>query len=81
MQDPESKREELRSYKATQEFVAYVSVGLAPAYIGEGTILNADPEHWSGWKWNGRETLRFFLQRDQYYVDRKTFLRVTEAIN
>jgi hypothetical protein len=81
MQDLESKREERRDYKITREFVAYVSEGLAPTYISEGAIIIADPEHWSGWKWNGRETLRFFFERNQYYVDRKTFFNVAEAIN
>jgi hypothetical protein len=81
MQSAESKREERRSYKATQEFIAYVSEGLAPVYINEGAIIIADPEHWTGWKWNGRESLRFFANRTQYYVDRKTFLNFTEILN
>ena len=81
MQDLESKREARAGYKATQEFVAYHSEGLAPVYITEGAIIIADPEHWSGWKWNGRESLRFFSERNQYYVDRKTFLSSTQCLN
>jgi hypothetical protein len=81
MQSLECKREERQSYRATQEFIAYLSEGLAPVYINEGAIIIADPEHWSGWKWNGRESLRFFSDRNQYYVDRKTFLNFTEILN
>ncbi len=79
MRSPE--KEERLSYKATREFIAYVSEGLAPAYINEGDVIIADPEHWNGWKWNGRESLRFFSGRTQYYVDRKTFLNFTEILN
>ena len=77
----ETKQEERLAYKATQEFVAYVSGDLTPAYIDAGTILIADPDHWTGWKWNGRESLRFFSERTQYYVDRKTFLNFTQSLN
>jgi hypothetical protein len=81
MRSLSTKCEARLSFKATQEFVAYVSENLTPTYINEGTILIADPEHWSGWKWNGRESLRFFSDRIQYYVDRKTFLNFTEILN
>ncbi len=77
----ESKREARQSYKATHEFIAYISEGLEPVYIDEGTKILADPDHWAGWKWNGRETLRFFSERTQYYVDRKTFLSSTEVLD
>ena len=77
----ESKREDRLGYKATQEFIAYLSEGLAPVYINEGAVLIADPDHWTGWKWNGRESLRFFSERNQYYVDRKTFLNFTEILD
>lgn len=81
MRTLETKREERLSYKATQEFIAYVSEGLEPVYINKGAILIADPDHWTGWKWNGRESLRFFADRTQFYVDRKTFLTFTEMLN
>jgi hypothetical protein len=81
MRTLESKREERLSYKATREFIAYLSEGLDPVYIDEGAILIADPDHWTGWKWNGRESLRFFSERNQYYVDRKTFLNFTQSLN
>jgi hypothetical protein len=81
MRNDQSKQEERLAFKATQEFVAYVADGLAPVYIDEGTILIADPDHWTGWKWNGRESLRFFSERNQYYVDRKTFLTFTQVMN
>jgi len=81
MQCLESKREQRLSYKATQEFIAYVAEGLAPVYIPEGANILADPEHWTGWKWNGRESLRFFSERNQYYVDRKTFLNFTQSLD
>ena len=68
-------------FKATEEFVAYVSKGLTPVCIDEGAHIIADPEHWSGWKWNGRESLRFFANRTEYYVDRKTFLQKTKIMN
>ena len=68
-------------FKATEEFVAYVSEGLTPVYINEGAHIIADPEHWNGWKWNGRESLRFFSDRTQYYIDRKTFLKKTKIAN
>ena len=63
------------------EFVAYVSEGLRPVYISEGAHIIADPEHWNGWKWNGRESLRFYADRTQYYVDRKTFLEKCKILN
>jgi hypothetical protein len=81
MRSLENKREDRLGFKATQQFIAYVSEGLAPTYIDEGTIIFADPEHWAGWKWNGRESLRFFSDRNQYYVDRKTFLNFTQSLN
>jgi hypothetical protein len=81
MRNQESKREERLSYKATQEFIAYLSEDLTPVCISEGTVIIADPEHWNGWKWNGRDTLRFFSECNQYYVERKTFLNFTEIIN
>jgi hypothetical protein len=81
MQSFQSKREARLGFKATQEFTAYVANGLAPVYIPEGAVIFADPEHWSGWKWNGKESLRFFSERNQYYVDRKTFLSFTEFMN
>jgi hypothetical protein len=81
MRDLASKREQRLSYKATQDFIAYVSEGLDAVYIDAGALLIADPEHWTGWKWNGRESLRFFRNRTQYYVDRKTFLEFTELLN
>jgi hypothetical protein len=81
MRTLEGKREDRLGYKATQEFVAYVSEDLTPVYINAGAIIFADPEHWNGWKWNGRESLRFFSERNQYYVDRKTFLSVTQVLN
>jgi len=68
MQVLESKREERLSYRAAQQFVAYLSI-------------IADPDHWTGWIWNGRESVRFFLERNQFYVDRKTFLDSTEALD
>ena len=81
MRDFTSKREARLSFKATQEFVAYTSEGLTPVYIDEGAHIIADPEHWTGWKWNGRESLRFFSERTQYYIDRKTFLAKTKIAN
>jgi hypothetical protein len=81
MKNLETKREARLSYKATQEFIAYLADGLDPVYITPGTLIIADPEHWTGWKWNGRESLRFFSDRTQYYVDRKTFLSYTEIHN
>jgi hypothetical protein len=81
MRNYETKQEERLAFKATQEFVAYGSKDLTPVYIDAGTILIADPDHWTGWKWNGRESLRFFSERSQYYVDRKTFLNFTQILN
>ena len=81
MRDFNSKREGRLGFKATQEFVAYASEGLTPVQISEGAFIIADPEHWTGWKWNGRESLRFFSERTQYYVDRKTFLDKTKIAN
>jgi len=81
MQVLESKREERLSYRAAQQFVAYLSEGLIPVYIREGATIIADPDHWTGWIWNGRESVRFFLERNQFYVDRKTFLDSTEALD
>ena len=81
MQVLETKREERLSYRAAQQFVAYLSEGLIPVYIREGATIIADPDHWTGWIWNGRESVRFFLERNQFYVDRKTFLDSTEALD
>ena len=81
MRDFKNEREGRLSFKATQEFVAYHSEGLTPVQISEGAFIFADPEHWTGWKWNGRESLRFFSERTQYYVDRKTFLGKTKIVN
>ena len=75
------KSEARLSFQATEEFVAYVSEGLTPVYINSGAHIIADPEHWTGWKWNGRESLRFFADRTQYFVDRKTFLNKTKIMN
>jgi hypothetical protein len=81
MRNRESKQEERwLSYKVTQEFIAYVSEGLAPVYISEGADILADPDYWAGWKWNGRASLRFYWERNQYYVDRNTFLNSTQAL-
>jgi len=77
----ENKREARLSFRATEDFVAYVSDGLNPVYINQGAHIIADPDHWNGWKWNGRESLRFFAERTQYYVDRKTFLNKTKIMN
>jgi len=79
MQTLEAKREGLTRYKVTQQFIAYISQGLTPVYIMEGADLVADPDSWAGWKWNGRESLQFFSERKQYYVDRKTFLSSTQV--
>src|ERR1039457_5553565 len=40
-----SNRENALGFKATQEFVAYISKDLTPTYIDEGAILIADPDH------------------------------------
>jgi hypothetical protein len=77
----EHEREERLSFQATEEFTAYVAGALVPVCIDEGAHIIADPEHWNGWKWNGRESLRFFCDRTQYYVDRKTFLNKTKIVN
>lgn len=77
----QTRREGRLGFKATAEFVAYASEGLSPVYINEGAMIFADPEHWTGWKWNGRESLRFFSGRTQYYVDKKTFLNFTKTMN
>lgn len=81
MQTLESKREGLLRYKVTREFIAYISQGLTPVYIVEGADVVADPDSWARWKWNGRESLQFFSERKQYYVDRKTFLGSTQVLD
>jgi hypothetical protein len=81
MQQMECKREARLSFKATREFIAYSSEGWTPVCISPGAHIIADPDHWTGWKWNGRESLRFFSERAQYYVDRKTFLNFTAIMN
>lgn len=78
MASPASRQEELRNYKVIEEFVAYASEGLTPTWIEPETAVFADPEEWAGWKWNGRESLAFFGRRQQFYVDRKTYLRCTQ---